>query len=56
MLHNYVATGLNDPEAPLHASALAALFTRCLTAGAVMTFAAWMLINVLLDQLAWIPP
>jgi Na+/citrate or Na+/malate symporter len=54
MLHEYVATGLTDSDAPLHASAFAALFVRCLIVGAVMSVAAWLLINVLLDQLAWL--
>lgn len=54
MLHEYVATGLSDPESPLHASAWAALFVRCLIVGAVASVATWLAINVLLDQVAWL--
>ena len=54
MLHDYIATGLSEPEAPLHASALAALFLRCLIVGAVTSVATWLAINVLLDNFAWL--
>ncbi|HEY2818094.1 MAG TPA: hypothetical protein VGK44_13295 [Casimicrobiaceae bacterium] len=51
MLHRYVATGLRDPDEPLHASALAGLFVRCLIVGAALSFATWLAINLLLDRL-----
>ena len=50
MLHDYVATGLRDPDAPLHARALAALFVRCLVVGAAISFATWLAINSVLDR------
>jgi hypothetical protein len=51
MLHDYVAAGLHDPDAPLHASAIAALFVRCLIVGAATSFATWLAINLVLDRL-----
>jgi len=53
MLHEYVATGLRDPDAPLSAASLAALalFVRCLVIGAALSIATGLAISIVLDRL-----
>jgi hypothetical protein len=54
MLHNDVATGLRDPEAPLDGAALAALFVRCLVVGAIIATAAWLAIDFVFGSNSWL--
>jgi hypothetical protein len=51
MLHEYVATGLRDPDAPLSAASLAAVFVRCLVISAALSIATGLAISIVLDRL-----
>jgi len=52
MIRDDIGEGLRDPQTePFDLAALLELFVRCLMVGSIVSVAAWMLIDVLLDRL-----